>query len=243
MNATRLAEALTAIRPELTRYVTRLCGGPDAAEDVVQSTYVRAHDALDRAPARPEEMRRWLFRIATNLALDELRRRVRIRRRGVIELRALAEANPAFMRRSAALVATPELTHVVREHIDVCFSCVARNLPPRQAAALVLREVHGFSVVEAASILGARATQVKNWVQTARRTMEARYAETCALVAKRGVCHQCIELSGFFGARGPAEYGIAAGSLDERLRAIRPLNSRAVGEWHRALLVLDESSA
>lgn len=238
MDASRLGTVLTDIRPELLRYLTRLTGSPEGAEDVFQSTYLRAHDALGRAPSASDELRRWLFRIATNLALDELRRRKRWQAGGVVELRELAEGNAAFMERSAAMVATPETTNIVREHLDACFGCVVRNLPDAQAASILLRELHGFSVAEVAGILAARPTQVKNWIQSGRRTMQDRYAETCALVTKRGVCHQCTELSDYFRAPGPAALGIRAGVMEERLSAIRPLEQTAVGEWHRRLLSL-----
>lgn len=241
MDDVQLAAAVTEIRPELLRYLTRLTGSPETAEDIAQTTYLRAHAAIARAPAAAEERRRWLFRIATNLALDELRRRTRWRARTVIELRELAEANPAFMARSAAMIATPEVAHLVREHLDTCFGCVVRNLPGQQAAAVLLRDLHAFSVAEVAGMLDARPAQVKNWIQAGRQTMHDRYADTCALMTKSGVCHQCSELSGFFRVPGPEAAGIRAGSLDERLDAIRPLNSSPLGAWHRALLMLQQA--
>ncbi len=242
MDANHLAAALTEIRPELLRYLTRLTGNPYGAEDILQSSYVRAHEALDRAPSTSDEIRRWLFRIATNLALDELRRRKRWRANSVIELRQLAEGNAEFMAQSAALVATPEMTNVVREHLDVCFGCVVRNLPDAQAASVLLRELHGFSVAEISEMLDARPTQVKNWLQAGRRTMQDRYAGTCALVTKQGICHQCTELSAYFRAPRPEVLGISNGVMEERLSAIRPLNKTAVGEWHRRLLDLASSN-
>lgn len=238
MDDALLADALTTIRPEIVRYLTRLTGNPDTAEDVVQTTYLRAHEALERAPSAPGELRRWLFRIATNLALDELRRRKRWHSKGVIELRQVAEADPAFMHRSAEMVGSPEVTHLVREHLDTCFGCVLRNLPLVQAASVLLREVHEFSIAEIAEVLGARNTQVKNWVQAGRRTMQDRYADTCALVTKRGVCHQCSELTEFFRAQGPRDFGITDAAMDERISVIRVLNNVPLGQWHRELLKL-----
>lgn len=238
MDDLRLATALTEIRPELVRYATRLTGSAESAEDVVQSTYVRAREALERAPSAPDELRRWLFRIATNLALDELRRGKRWRSTDVVELRRVAEADSAFMERSAAMVGSPETTNLVREHLDACFGCVLRNLPAMQAASVLLRELHGFSVAEMAEILGARPTQVKNWVQAGRKTMHDRYADTCALVTKRGVCHQCSELSEYFRVPGPHDVGVTDAAMDERISIIRLLNTVPLGEWHRDLLNL-----
>jgi RNA polymerase sigma-70 factor, ECF subfamily len=241
MDAAELADALTAIRSELVRYLTRLTGSPEAAEDAAQSTYVRASEASDRAPSDSREVRRWLFRIATNLALDELRRRKRWTLTDVETMRDVAEASPAFVARSAEMAATPEVTTLVREHVDACFGCVVRNLPPQHAAAVLLRELHEFSYDEVAGILGARPAQVKNWIQTGRRTMHDRYASTCALITKTGICHQCTELSDFFQSPGPAALEISDGSVANRLRVLRRLNSTPVGSWHRSLLTLVNS--
>ena len=46
MDDNRLASALTEIRPELVRYVTRLTGSPDSAEDVAQTVFMRAFEAF-----------------------------------------------------------------------------------------------------------------------------------------------------------------------------------------------------
>ena len=66
-------------------------------------------------------------------------------------------------------------------------------MPEHKAAAVLPREVHGFGVEEAAEILGATPPQVKNWLQEGRASMVSRYGQTCTLIAKNGVCHQCVE--------------------------------------------------
>ncbi|MBI4486164.1 MAG: hypothetical protein HY655_09155 [Acidobacteria bacterium] len=54
------------------------------------------------------------------------------------------------------------MTAIAPEHLAVCFACTLRNLPPLEAAALLLREVHGFSTAETAKVLDATPVQVKN---------------------------------------------------------------------------------
>ena len=80
------------------------------------------------------------------------------------------------------------------------------------------RDVQEFSTSETATALDATEGQVKNWLQQARRTLEVRYAETCALVAKDGVCHQCVELDRFFNgtARNPLEGPRGISTRDSR---------------------------
>jgi len=122
----------------------------------------------------------------------------------------------------------------------IALSGLRTHLPPRQAAALLLREVHGFSAAEAAETLEATPTQVKNWIQQARRAMTERYAYSCALVAKAGVCYQCVELDDFFyGTRRDPLAGTARG-LAARLAVLRETREAALGPWHRRMLQLVE---
>ena len=125
-----------------------------------------------------------------------------------------------------------------REHLAVCFACTLRNLPPQQAAALLLREVYAFSTAETAELLEATVVQVKNWIQQARRIMEERYAHSCALVTKQGVCHQCVELDGFFNGRSRDPLDGTARNLKARLAILRETRKAALGPWHRRMLRL-----
>jgi RNA polymerase sigma-70 factor (ECF subfamily) len=63
-------------RSSLVGYLYRLLGQRELAEDLSQETFLRAWQRWKR-PAPPEEGRAWLYRVATNLAYDELRRRRR----------------------------------------------------------------------------------------------------------------------------------------------------------------------
>lgn len=70
--------------------------------------------------------------------------------------------------------------------------------------------------------------------------MTDRYGTTCALVAKAGVCHQCVELDGFFSAgRGNPLAGDSG--LDARLRVASELREQPWGPWHRVMFrLIDE---
>lgn len=241
MDKDRLARAYERIRPELTAFLRRLVARADTAEDLAQGTALRALEAIDRAPAKDEELRPWLYRIAARLGLDELRRVGRRRETWLVEAKAAAERNPAFIRRVTSFKGSPETAGIAREHLAVCFGCTTGQLPPEEAAALLLKEVAGFTTQEVAEVLEARFAQVKNWLQQARAAMTAKYARTCALVNKQGVCHQCVELDAALGAgQGNPLQGTTA-DLDSRLAVLRSFRTAPPGRWERLLLeIFDE---
>jgi RNA polymerase sigma-70 factor (ECF subfamily) len=232
MDDQAIGEAVEALRHELVGYVTRLLVRRDLAEEIVQAAALRALTA-ERRPAVADELRPWLFRIATNLALDE-RRRHRWTQEHLFRSREIAEGDAAFVASCASRRGDPELAAVAREHLAICFACTLGQLPEPQAAALLLREVHGLSLVEAAAALEARPAQVKSWLQAARAWMTRRYDGTCALVSKRGVCHQCVELDGFFGAGAGAP--LRRRDLAARLAVLRDLRADRAGRWETWLL-------
>lgn len=236
-----VAHELERIRPELTSYLTRLLVRVAVAEELVQETALRALRAAASAPERADEVRPWLFRIATNLAIDERRRHRTWRESTMTDVRAAAEGTPAFMAEAASFRGSPEMATVAREHLAVCFSCTLGQLPPEHAAALLLKEVFGFPNEVIADILGARFAQVKNWLQAARARMNERYAATCALIRKTGVCYQCVELDEFFGGRQGNPLSGTDGSLNARLAILADLAKQPAGRWSRMLTdLLDE---
>lgn len=238
MDTHKLADEFEAIRRELTGYLCRLVIRPQVAEDLVQTTFLRSIEAIEGVPNKVGNSRAWFFRIATNLAFDELRRHATWRENMMPDLRELAEADSEFMVRSVAMIGTPETKTIAREHLAACFVCVLRNLPERKAAAFLLKEVHGFTLDEVAELLDASAGQAKNWLQEARAYMHARYSETCALIAKQGVCYQCVELDGFFKADNGNPLAGSASDIDARTQILIEMRDKKCDSWHRLLFEL-----
>ena len=185
-----LTPTFNAVRPELTAYLCRLVIRPAVAEELVQTTYLRCLEADERLPESAAALRAWLFKVATHLAFDELRRHATWRETTLVDLRTTALENAEFVAMTRSMAGTPETKAIAREHLVACMACTLRNLPERRAAALLLTEVHGFSQQETAELLDASAGQVKNWLQEARAYMSEHYGKTCALITKQGVCHQ-----------------------------------------------------
>ncbi|HZX30306.1 MAG TPA: RNA polymerase sigma factor [Rhodocyclaceae bacterium] len=234
-----LARTFEGLQKELVAYLCRLVVRPSVAEELAQTAVLRGLESADSLPREAGGQRAWLFKVATRLAIDELRRHANWRETAIFELREQAEGDALFMARSAELVGTPETKAIAREHLLACLACTLRQLPERKAAALLLKEVHGFSLEETAQCLEATSVQVKNWLQEARRHMEGFYGPTCALVAKAGVCHQCSELDSFFAAEtGNPLAARGSAHVAERLEIARQLRDRPWGSWHRLLMEL-----
>jgi len=234
---TLLTQEFNSARQELLAYLCRLVVRPQVADELLQSTYLRCFEARDRLPDNREGVRAWLFKVASNLAFDELRRHAHWREVMLQDLRHAAESSEEFMARSSALVGTPETRAIAREHLLACLACTLRNLPERKAAAVLLKEVHGFDHAETAGILAASTTQVKNWLQEGRAFLHARYGETCALLSKTGVCHQCVELDGFFAA-GQGSPLTAGQDLEARFAIATESREQPWGAWHSIMLEL-----
>ncbi len=232
-----LAQAYQNNRGELTTYLSRMVARGDVAEELVQQVAVRMLEGAG-VPSAASELRPWLFRVATNLAIDYLRRHSTWREQMLDVTRENAEGDAGFMAASQLLVGSSEMKAVAREHLVVCFACTLRSLKPEQSAALLLKEVYGFTVAETAGAMDATFGQVKNWIQTARATLEARYDGTCALVAQQGACFQCVELDEYFAAGQGDPLDGSPKDLDARLAVLRGQRDAPLGPWHQQMMRL-----
>jgi len=146
-------------RRELIAYCYRLTGTLSEAEDMAQEAFVRAFRALDGFEGRATP-RAWLYRIAHNLCLNHVQRRPPT-------WESLNEAEAADVAASVDV----EQAGQEREEVRLGFVALMQSLPPRQRAALVLRDVLGWSAEEAARILETTVPAVKNALARARQTL------------------------------------------------------------------------
>jgi len=146
----------------LLRYVERMVGDTGSAEELVQEAFLRVHRARDRY-APDARFSTWLYRIATNLAKNELRRP----RRRAPHQSTDAEAGTGSPLDLAAR--QPDIDEVV--HARRAGSELERalgELPERQRMALWLSAVEGFSYAEVARTLETTEKSVKALVHRAR---------------------------------------------------------------------------
>lgn len=155
---------------EIFAYLWRMTGDEHAAYDLAQETFLRAwqHFARIRDYERPGG---WLFRVATHLALNHLRDRSA--RRGNPVSAGAESGDQHSPERSEGR--TDDLATHVAEADVVRRALMA--IPPRQRAALVLREVYGLPCGQVAAALGMSVGGVKTLLWRARDEFRDRYAE------------------------------------------------------------------
>jgi RNA polymerase sigma-70 factor (TIGR02960 family) len=171
------ATLVEPFRRELQLHCYRLLGSVQDAEDLVQETLLAAWRGLDGFEERAS-LRSWLYRIATNRSLNAIRGRrppTENTMRPSKTRRAVEHSWLEPYADSALPDPTPgpEARYEQREAIQLSFIVALQQLPAKQRAALVLRDVLGFHTDEAASILETTPQSVKAALQRARGTLDS----------------------------------------------------------------------
>jgi RNA polymerase sigma-70 factor (TIGR02960 family) len=182
-DADAFRELVGPYRAELQLHCYRIVGSLQDAEDLLQETLLAAWRGLERFEGRAS-LRAWLYRIATNRCLNALRDRGHRPK----DLQPMAqppeptrlsepvwlEPYPDVLLEGVADTAPgPEARYQTKETIGLAFVAALQHLPPRQRAALVLRDVLGFHTAEVADMLGTTEASVKGALQRARATLAA----------------------------------------------------------------------
>ena len=172
-------------RRELQLHCYRMLGSFHDAEDLVNETFLRAWRGLHEFEGRAS-FRSWLYRIATNACLNALKSRARARRVLPPSESPPAEGMPtapapdvawlepypdAVLEGIAETSPGPDLRYEMRESVQLAFVAAIQLLPPRQRAALLLRDVLGWSAAESAKLLDTSVASLNSALQRARATL------------------------------------------------------------------------
>ena len=142
------------------RLAYRLSGNPHDAEDLTQETFIRVFRSL--ASYKPGTFEGWLHRITTNLFLDMVRRRARLRMEGL----------PDDTDRLPG--GGPEPEHVfAATHLDPNLQAALDELPPDFRVAVVLCDVEGLSYEEIGATLGVKLGTVRSRIHRGRTALRA----------------------------------------------------------------------
>ncbi|MFB9908360.1 RNA polymerase sigma factor [Allokutzneria oryzae] len=151
---------------KLYRVALRILGDPADAEDVVQDAWVSAWRSMGqfRGESAPTT---WLYRVVTNAALAQIRRR-----RPTVPLEPEGQAESSF----ADSGPTPEQAALRREKVDAVLHAIAL-LEPSQRVPLVLRELEGMSYEEVAAVLEVSVPALRSRLHRARVALLAKLEE------------------------------------------------------------------
>ncbi len=170
-------EALyAAFFPRIVRYLTRLVG-PDGAEDLSQEVFIKISRSLGEFRGE-SSLSTWVYRIATNAALDQLRS---------AEHRFSVSATSPCGAEDAAV---PDLSvsaeqQVIRGEMSECVRSLVDELPESYRTVLVLSEVESLRDAEIAEVLGVTLETVKIRLHRARARLRKRMEERRSLYRDR----------------------------------------------------------
>jgi RNA polymerase sigma-70 factor (ECF subfamily) len=186
-DADAFGELVGPHRRELEVHCYRILGSASDAEDVLQDALLAAWQGLGSFEGRAS-VRTWLYRIATTRSLNSLRS---ARRRpqtdwpppgiDAPEPTRLGETPwlepypDNLLEGLADAAAGPEARYEASEAISLAFITALQRLPPRQRAALILRDVLDFPAREVAHMLGTTVESVKSALKRARAALQRQF--------------------------------------------------------------------
>jgi RNA polymerase sigma factor (sigma-70 family) len=206
-------------RARLLAYARQMLGGSRSdAEDVLQDVFLRAYHAL-RADGRQVALRAWLYRVAHNRCIDQLRR-------------PTPAAEDIFdVNRGSGQSEQPSEAFERREDLRRLVADV-RGLPEQQRSALLMREMEGLSYNDLADALGVTVPAIKSLLVRARMGLvEAVEARDTACVEIRddlvAAADRGVRVSGrarkhLKECSGCRDYRTAMRGMEKRLNGLAP---------------------
>lgn len=165
------AELVDAWKQPVLNFVTRTLRDPDEAEDVAQSVFVQIYRARDRYQPSAR-FTAWLFTIARNCCLNELRRRSRHRTES-LDAPALDPDNDTAPQFADPRIRTPDELALVDE-LELKVEAAVADLPETQRTALLLFQREELPYEDIAKILGVSLSATKSLIHRARETLKQR---------------------------------------------------------------------
>jgi RNA polymerase sigma-70 factor (ECF subfamily) len=145
----------------------RILGDREEAKDVVQQTFLRVWERSGEFDPRWSP-NTWIYRIATNLAIDALRSRKRRQRAArIFRTHALQLAGNGASR---------DLARLQGREVSQILDQLSSRLSERQRLVFVLRQIHGLNTATVAAVLGCKASTVRNHLFAARQVLRRELA-------------------------------------------------------------------
>lgn len=153
---THFSELLASFEGEIYRYVFRMTGRPEDAQDLLQDTFLKAFQAFPRLPDDANH-RAWLYKIAHHQTLNFFRTEKRRPSVPLDEARAVEDRG-----------GHPETLSETRR-LARALGVLLRDLSVRQRSALLLKKYEGLSYANVAAVLGCSEGNARAHVYQARQ--------------------------------------------------------------------------
>jgi RNA polymerase sigma-70 factor, ECF subfamily len=227
---------------QLKSYLYRLLTDRNDVDDLTHDTFIRAFSRISTFN-QDCALKTWVFKIATNLAYDHLRKLKRWQADAQDRAADLAIGSEEI-RQVFWMVhnTSPAGAYEMKEHIDYCFTCISKTLPIENQVALILKNIYDFQVKEICLILEKTEGVIKHLLNDARNIMTDIFEHRCALINKHGVCHQCSHINEIFNPKQDQQEELMKLELvkaskkynREQLFTLRTLLVKAIDPLHAA---------
>ena len=172
-DTTAFGEIVRRYGDSLLGYLTRMTGNREQAEDLFQETFRRVHEKADTF--RGSRIKSWLFAIATNMAIDGMRKNKRL---NVVSLNQKVDCNDEESQEFSTVAVAdnsyePSQKAIVAEQKEQVRQAI-EMLPARQRATLVLAYYQQLSYPEVAQVLGCSVGTVKTQMYRALKSLANR---------------------------------------------------------------------
>ncbi len=231
-----------AFQNQLKSYLYRLLTDRDDVDDLTHDTFIKAFTKISSFN-QESSLKTLVFKIATNLAYDHLRRLKRWQADAQDRAADLAIGSEEI-RQVFWMVhnTSPAGAYEMKEHIDYCFTCISKTLPIENQVALILKNIYDFQVKEIGLILDKTEGVIKHLLNDARNTMTDVFEHRCALINQNGVCHQCSHINEIFNPKQNQQEELMKLELvkvskkynREQLFTLRTLLVKAIDPLHAA---------
>jgi len=175
MNDSKFPSIHETFRPKILRYLTRLVGEAEA-EDLTQEVMIKVNDALPKFRGE-SQLSTWMYRIATNVALDRLRspsHKQVIRNCSDTAEAELEDGNPLTGEKTSLM--EPQ---IFRREMNECIHGFIQKLPENYRVALVLSEFEELRDGEIAETLGISIGTVKIRLHRAKEKLKEELIAHC----------------------------------------------------------------
>ena len=171
-NDEAFAQLVTRYKDSITNYLNMMVGDYDIAVDLSQETFLRVYKSINRY-SNLYQFSTWIYRIATNLAIDEMRYR---KRRGQVFYKNVMNSRTSASSEGHEFEITDvrrgPRDEILRKESSQVLADAIRSLPKKYRTAFIMKEVQELPYEDIAKVLNCSAGTIKSRLHRARELLQ-----------------------------------------------------------------------